>query len=191
MSFLAPQIPRMEELYGRPDEAAFVQPVTPDEYERISRSMKNGRAHDITLYIKKESGYIFIAKHFYPPGLYRAPSGAAKPGEDFQDGARREAREETGVDIELVRYIMRINVRFENEAIHIDWTSHIFLADYIKGDIEPRDKREIKEARLIYPGEMPGFAKKMRETKVGGLNYRAFLTEEVGKRLKHDKFPKT
>ena len=79
---------------------------------------------------------------------------------------------------------MRINVRFENESDRIDWTSHIFLADYIKGDIEPYDKREIKEARLIYPEQIHGFAKKMRDTKIGGLNYRAFLTEEVGKRLK-------
>ncbi|UCE65735.1 MAG: NUDIX hydrolase [Candidatus Zixiibacteriota bacterium] len=183
MSFLAQQIPLMESLFGYPDELAFVQPVTADEYKRIAGSMKNRRAHDLTLYIKKDDGYIFIAKHFYPPGLYRAPSGAARPGEDFKDGALREAREETGVEIELVKYIMRINVRFENEADRIDWTSHIFLANYISGDIEPQDKREIKEARLIFPDEIPGFAEKMRETKIGGLNYRAFLTVEVGKRL--------
>jgi 8-oxo-dGTP pyrophosphatase MutT (NUDIX family) len=175
----------MEDLYGRPDEAAFVQPVTPYEYERIARSMKDDRAHDITLYIKKDNGYIFIAKHFYPPGLYRAPSGGVRPEEDFQDGALREAREETGVDIKLTEYIMRIDVGFESESDRIDWTSHIFLADYVKGDIEPYDKREIKEARLVYPDEIPGFAKKMRETKIGGLNYRAFLTEEVGKILNY------
>ena len=183
MSYLALQIQQMEKLYGCPDEIAFVQPVTPEEYKRIARSMKNGRAHDITLYIKKEDGYIFIAKHFYPPGLYRAPSGGVKPGEDFQDGAKREAREETGVDIDLVKYILRIQVRFENESDRIDWTSHIFLADYVKGEIEPQDKREIKEARLIYPHQIPGFIEKMRETKIGGLNYRAFLTEEISKRL--------
>jgi len=183
MSYVAPQIPRMEKLYGHPDKATFVQPVTPEEYERIALSMKNDRAHDITLYIRKDDGYIFIAKHFYPPGLYRAPSGGVRLDEDFRDGALREAREETGADIELMKYIMRINVRFENEFDRIDWTSHIFLADYIRGDIEPYDKREIKEARLVYPDEIPGFAEKMRETKIGGLNYRAFLTEEVGKRL--------
>jgi len=183
LNFLAPQIPRMEKLYGSPDELGYVQTVTPYEFERIARSMKNDRAHDITLYIRKDHGYIFIAKHFYPPGLYRAPSGGARPDENFEDGARREGREETGTDIELIKYIMRIKVRFENESDRIDWTSHIFLADYIDGEIEPYDKREIKEARLIYPDEIPGFVEKMRETKIGGLNYRAFLTEEVSKRL--------
>ena len=93
-----------------------------------------------------------------------------------------------GVDIKLTEYIMRIDVRFENESDRIDWTSHIFLADYIKGDIEPYDKREIKEARLVYPDEIPGFAVKMRETKIGGLNYRAFLTDEMSKRLINNSF---
>jgi len=183
VSYLAPQIPLMEQLYGSPDELGYVQKVTRNEYARIARSMKNGRAHDITLYIKNNNGYIFIAKHFYPPGMYRAPSGGVRPDEDFTTGAGREALEETGADIELVRYLIRIEVKFENASDIINWTSHIFLADYLSGNIEPRDKKEIKEARLIYPDEIPGFIVKMRETKIGGLNYRAFLTEEVSKRI--------
>lgn len=183
MSYLLPQVPLMETEYGRPDELSYIQHVTPEEFRRIAGSMKNGRAHDITLYIKKDNGYIFIAKPFYPPGLFRAPSGGVKPGENYAEGACREALEETGVDIKLVKYILRINVRFENGPDLIDWTSHIFLADYIRGTIDPRDKREIKEARLIYPHQIPGFIEKMKETNIGGLNYRAFLTAEMSKRL--------
>jgi ADP-ribose pyrophosphatase YjhB (NUDIX family) len=185
LSYLAPQVPGMEKEYGRPDELNYVQKVTPDEYDRIARSMKQGRSHDITLYIRKDGGYIFIAKPFYPPGLFRAPSGGVNPNEDYQAGARREALEETGADIKLVKYILRIRVRFENESDIIEWTSHIFLADYINGDIDPHDKREIKEARLIYPHQIPGFMEKMKETKIGGLNYRAFLTGEMSKRLEN------
>jgi 8-oxo-dGTP pyrophosphatase MutT (NUDIX family) len=173
----------MEKEFGRPDKLSFVQQVTPDEFDRIARSMKHGRSHDITLYIRKNSGYIFIAKPFYPPGLFRAPSGGVKPEEDYVEGARREALEETGTDIKLVEYILRINVKFEKRLDIIDWTSHIFLADYINGDIYPQDKREIKEARLIFPHQIPGFIEKMKETKIGGLNYRAFLTTEMSKRL--------
>ncbi len=40
-----------------------------------SLRLDNGRAHDVTLYIEKDNGYIFIAKPFYPAGLFRAPSG--------------------------------------------------------------------------------------------------------------------
>ena len=183
MSYFAPQTPLMESSYGLPEELGYTQPVTPREYDRIFASMKHGRAHDITLYIGKDGGYIFTAKHFYPPGLYRAPSGGVKPGENFEDGAKREALEETGAEIKLLKYILRIKVRFENESKYIDWTSHIFTAEYIKGEIEPHDKHEIKEERLIYPDEIPGFISKMKATGIGGLNYRAFLTGEVKKRL--------
>ena len=183
MSYLAPQVPRMEKEYGRPDELSYLQKVTADEYERIARSMRDGRSHDITLYIRKDSGYIFIAKPFYPPGLFRAPSGGVKPDEDYEEGARREGLEETGTDIRLVNYIMRIKVRFEKSPDNIQWTSHIFMADYIKGKIEPLDKREIKEARLIFEHQIPGFIEKMKATGIGGLNYRAFLTTEMNKRL--------
>lgn len=183
MSYLDPQIPQMEKLSGSPEELEYIQPVTPQEYDRIASSMKHGRAHDITLYIKKDGGYIFIAKHIYPPGLYRAPSGGVKPGEYFEDGAKREALEETGTEIRLLKYILRIKVRFENESRRIDWTSHIFSAEYMKGEIEPRDKNEIKETRLIYPEEIPGFIEIMKKVDIGGLNYRAFLTQEMMKRL--------
>jgi ADP-ribose pyrophosphatase YjhB (NUDIX family) len=172
----------MEKEYGRPDELNYVQQVTPEEYDRIARSMKHGRSHDITLYIRKDDGYIFIAKPFYPPGLFRAPSGGVKPEEDYVEGARREALEETGTDIKLVEYILRINVKFENRPDIIDWTSHIFLADYIKGDLDPLDKREIKEARLIFSHQIPGFIEKMKAG-TGGLKYRAFLTGEMSRRL--------
>ncbi len=183
MSYIAPQVGSMEALYGKPEELSFVQAMTKRELSVVSGSMKNGRAHDITMYIKKNNGFIFIAKHFYPPGLFRAPSGGAVPNEHFEIAAKREALEETGTEIELEKYILRINVKFETEDEHINWVSHIFAADYISGDIKPRDVREIKEAKLIYPDEIPRFISAMRNSKISGLNYRAFLSEEANKRL--------
>ena len=107
------------------------------------------------------------------------------PDEDFVDGARREAMEETGTEIELQKYLLRIGVRFIAAENHIDWISHIFLAEHVKGDIDPHDTREIREALLISPDQIPEFCELMRKTGVGGLNYRAFLTEEVGRILNY------
>lgn len=183
MSFISSQMEGIERLYGKPDCLDKTQEMTVDELAIVRASMKEGRAHDITLYIKKGSGYIFIAKPFYPPGLYRAPSGGVHRGEDFEAGARREALEETGVDIELERYILRINVRFHSPGESLDWTSHIFTARYTRGKIEPIDKNEIREAKVVYPHEIPGLQEMMRNSGSGGLIYRAFLTEESAKRL--------
>ncbi len=173
----------MEMLYGKPDCLSTTQKMTAGELAVVRASMKEGRAHDITLYIKKGDGYIFIAKPFYPPGLYRAPSGGVRRGEDFESGAKREALEETGVDIELGKYILRINVRFQSLEKSIDWTSHIFTAQYRSGEIEPLDKEEIREAKVIHLHEIPKLQEMMVNSGSGGLIYRAYLTEESGKRL--------
>ncbi len=183
MSFISAQTEKMEMLYGKPDCLSTTQKMTAEELAVVRASMKDGRAHDITLYIKKGDGYIFIAKPFYPPGLYRAPSGGVKPGEDFESGAKREALEETGVDIELEKYILRINVRFKSPDESLDWTSHIFTARYTGGEIEPLDKGEIREAKIVYLHEIPGLQEMMRNSGSGGLVYRAYLTEESSRRL--------
>jgi 8-oxo-dGTP pyrophosphatase MutT (NUDIX family) len=183
LSFTAPQVGDMIKIYGQPEYLTRIQPMTPKELAIVRSSMKNGRAHDITLYIVKDDGFIFIAKPFYPPGLFRAPSGGIMPGETFVEGAKREAKEETGTVIELTRFVLQIDVHFQTENEHIDWTSYIFAADYVKGRIDPLDRKEIKEARLIHPREIPDFIRLMAESGSGGLIYRAFLTEEMTKRL--------
>ena len=105
------------------------------------------------------------------------------PDEDFVAGAKREAMEETGVEIELERYILRIDVRFHTGDDYIDWTSYIFAANYVNGKITPIDTSEIREARLVSRDEIPGLMEMMSKSGVGGLAYRAYLTNESGKRL--------
>jgi 8-oxo-dGTP pyrophosphatase MutT (NUDIX family) len=173
----------MERLYGVPDHLSHTQKTNPEELARIHHSMKRGRSHDITLFIAKDDSYIFIAKPFYPPGLFRAPSGGVQPDEDFITGAKREALEETGTEIELVKYILRIDIRFDCPPDAIDWTSHIFKARWIRGEIAPRDTHEISAARLAHLDEIPKFREIMLKSGVSGLTYRAFLTDEALKRL--------
>lgn len=90
-----------------PLEVAFEIPYRASEFDFLKRSQKHGRAHDVTLVIFRGPEIAVIAKPHYPPGLYRPPSGGVNPGESFEAGALREAREETGLDIALVRYLAR------------------------------------------------------------------------------------
>ncbi|MCP4584040.1 MAG: NUDIX hydrolase [candidate division Zixibacteria bacterium] len=190
MSYLrADDIASMEDKYGRPAEFETEIEMTPNELDVVRRSQKNGRAHDLTMFIFKGNQFLFIAKHFYPPDLFRAPSGAANPGESIIDGARREAYEETGVDIELERYLARIRVKFINShdtRESIDWTSHVFKARYIAGDVYPKDTREIREARFVGFDEIPRFNEIMLKVGIGGFQYRVFLTEKTMKLLQRD-----
>jgi ADP-ribose pyrophosphatase YjhB (NUDIX family) len=190
MSYITEKdIGAIERLYGKPPFFEAEIDMTPLEFERLRASQVHGRAHDITLFIFKGDKLLFNAKHFYPEGLYRAPSGAAKPGEGLVEGALREAFEETGTVIELERFLARIKVRFFNKQKpqeHVDWTSYVFKARYISGEISPRDKREIREARLVDFDEIPKFNKIMIKSGIAGFRYRVFLTEIAMKLLEKD-----
>ena len=183
------ELTQIENLYGKPVELQAEFAMSPDEFNFVRSTQKHGRAHDITLFIFDNDKLLFIAKHPYPDGLYRAPSGAAKPGEGIINGARREAYEETGAEIELEKYLAKIKVRFfnsENIDDHIKWISYVFKARYISGNVKPNDKHEIKEAKFIDPNDIPKFNETMRKSSIGGFHYRAFLTENVMKLLEAD-----
>jgi 8-oxo-dGTP pyrophosphatase MutT (NUDIX family) len=158
--------------YGYPPVIHMTQVVDPEEWEFIRSTQHYGRAHDVTMFIFKGAEVLVIAKHHYPPGLFRPPSGAVRPGESLVEGAMREAYEETGCRIELCRYILQINVRFTDGKGSIPWTSHVFTGRWISG--------EIREVRLASLNEFDTYKQIIRQkTTSGGLNYRARLHDEV------------
>ena len=172
-------IDEMAARYGRPETAAFSFPVGDREYEFIRSTQRDGRRHDVTAYIFKGDQVIVIAKHFYPPGMYRAPSGGIRPGESIEDGIAREVLEETGTEILLERFLLRTAVDFTNASGVIDWMSLVFQARYVSGDFEFTDKREIREVRLAGLDEFASFGRIMRTLDLGGLHYRAALHERL------------
>lgn len=172
-------IAEMERLYGEPDERTFGIAVTPEEFKRIRDSQIDGRNHDVTLYIRKDDQVVVIAKHIYPPELYRAPSGGLKPDESFHDGIFREVIEETGCEITVTDYVLRTSVAFTLGSDMIFWRSFVFLADYVSGDFQFTDHDEIRAVRLADWSEFDQFGAIMRQTAMGGLHYRAAMHEEL------------
>ncbi len=158
-------------------------PCKNSEFEFIKTTQKSGRAHDVTFYTFNEDKLIVNAKHAYPPGLFRAPSGGLKPGEDFETGIKREAYEETGVEIELEKFLLTINVTFTTGDRNLDWTSYIFKAKYLSGELNVIDTREIREVRYAYLNEFDKFKEVIKTLDWGGLSYRARLHDEVLKVL--------
>jgi ADP-ribose pyrophosphatase YjhB (NUDIX family) len=166
--------------FGYPPVVQMVAPVAAQELEFIRSTQKDGRAHDITMFIFKGQQVLVIAKHSYPPGLFRPPSGAIHPGENLVDGAMREAYEETGCRVELTKYILQVNVAFTDGRYQIPWKSHVFTGRYRDGQLKPIDTKEIREVRLAGLEEFERFKEIIRtKTTSGGLNYRARLHDEV------------
>ena len=183
MYFTPHMIREVANKYGYPPIIKMIAPVDAREYDFIRSTQSYGRCHDITLYIFKGNRVIVNSKHHYPPGLYRAPSGGLKPHEDFLEGVEREVYEETGVKMELLKYILQVNVSFSFGTKLIPWKSHVFTARHISGKIAPVDIGEIREAKLADLSEFDNFKKIIATMESGGLHYRARLHDEVLKFL--------
>ncbi len=176
----------MAERFGEPTLQQYRFEVTEQELHRIRSSQKHGRDHDVTLYVQKDDHLIVIAKPFYPPGIFRAPSGGLNPGESFDDGINREVAEEIGCEIELERFLLRTRVDFVYQADSIRWRSFVFMARYLRGDFDYTDHREIREVQVVDWVEFANFGRWMRQTDIGGLHYRAALHDTVTELLARD-----
>ena len=192
-------IREVEQRYGTPVEIAREYEMTPEQLDIVRLGQKHGRCHDVTLVIvDDERNIVVVRKPSYPLGAYRTPSGGVEVGESFDDGAIREAKEETGLDIVLEKYLIRANVRFRRLGFHpdpfhpnecgrdrvptydtsevIDWTTHVLQARPTGGKLQPLDTKEIVEARKATVAEITG---PIREALIAsgspGLRYRAEL----------------
>jgi len=170
----------VESRFGRPAEIYLNYEMSEREFEMVRASQRQGRAHDVTLFIIDNGKIVVIKKPMYPAGAYRPPSGGVAPGEPFVDGALREAYEETGLVISLERYILRARVKFSHGDRMIDWTSHVFAAVPIGGKLEPIDTHEIVEALSVDVQELMGSIRRaLLSSGSTGLRYRSDLTDAV------------
>ncbi|HEY2542442.1 MAG TPA: NUDIX hydrolase [Gaiellaceae bacterium] len=115
------------------------------------------RTHDVTLFILDVAGRLaLIRKPQFERDVWRTPGGGIQPGEDFVAGAVREALEETGLHVELRRYLVDAHALFRNEGRELPWRTHVFLAETSDDEIVIGDPHEIAEARWGTPAELAG-----------------------------------
>jgi 8-oxo-dGTP pyrophosphatase MutT (NUDIX family) len=156
--------------YGEPAVVEWQGEIT--EREFAIATYDPDRTHDVTLFILKEDRLALIRKPMFAPGLWRPPGGGVKPGEDVVAAVEREGLEETGLRIELERYLVDMRARFVHEhgleappakptppgqkTGALDWRTHVFLARTEDEAIAPLDTEEIAEARWGTLEELAG-----------------------------------
>ncbi len=180
MSYLKKeQIEELERQFGVPARLQIRCEISEPEFTMLRRSRKGVRSHDVTLFIFRDRSYgdfVAISKHMFPDGIYRAPSGAVHPGEEFVVGALREGKEETGLDAQLDRFLLQIEATFTHGGESEPWTSYVFTALAPEGMLHPIDTDEIKEARWVTLSELQGDIRaRMLSTGAGLFCYRVFL----------------
>ena len=143
----------------------------------VQKSVQQKRFHDVTLLIEGPDGrFALMSKHSYPPGIFRSPSGGVKPGEDLATGAIREAKEETGLAVDLKRFLLQITLDISHKGEIATWDSYIFHATTADTRLKPTDLKEVKDAAWAGREHLQAMVLKLKETGNGGLIYRGDLT---------------
>jgi len=155
--------------YGEPAVVEWESEISEQEFSLATYDP--ARTHDVTLFIlgrpdldargrpqvgrAAEQRLALIRKPMFPPDIWRPPGGGVKPGEDFVAAVGREGLEETGLRIELERYLVDMHARFVHGRV-LDWRTHVFLATTADEAISPLDTDEIAEARWGTLEELAG-----------------------------------
>ena len=96
------------------------------------------------------------------------------------DGAVREAKEETGLDVEIKDYALCILVSFSCGEENAQWTTHVMTASPLSGELDPQDVKEIASARWIEWAKLLSEVNPVLvDSGSGGLAYRARIHEKV------------
>lgn len=176
----------LRQRYGDPRVLRWEGEVSPEEYALAT--YEAGRTHDVTLFIFAGDRLALIRKPMYPDGIWRPPGGGVHEGEDFVAGAAREALEETGLEIELERYLVATEAEFRCGDKRLEWRTHVFSARAVPGDnllLAPRDAKEIEAARWGTLAELDGpIRERILATGRALWRYRIALHDEVGEALR-------
>ncbi len=145
----------LRERFGAPVVLEWDGEISDREWEIATYNP--ARIHDVTLFILDPARRLaLIRKPHFADGVWRPPGGGIKPGEDFVAGAVREALEETGLRIELRRYLVATDAVFRNDGRELPWQTHVFLAETEDEELAPEDPDEIAAARWGTLDELAG-----------------------------------
>ena len=94
-------------------------------------------------------GRLLLVRLSYGGDAWSFPAGAVRRGEDPEQAARRELREETGCEANAVRALGVLDGTLAGAPNRV----HVFATRI--ADIPRCDKREVIEARLFPPHSLP------------------------------------
>lgn len=87
-------------------------------------------------------------------GYWALPGGRVEPGENVNETVVREVKEETGLDVVIVRKIGEYHEQGTHDGVEYDYYPACFLVKVVGGGIRPQ-LSEIQEIKLFSISEVP------------------------------------
>lgn len=146
--------------FGEPHRQTHAIDITQRTYRSWMRKITTGPVScrgEVIMVIVRPNGTILVhTKDFYPPGVYRLPSGRVLWNEKVQTTLRREVTEETNLDVGVEDFLGLIEYAFCCHGNTLPFVSYLFHLEELGGDLRCRDHNEgITDFREASIGEFP------------------------------------
>lgn len=113
------------------------------------RTWRKAPIFGISVIVTNNAGEVMLLKHSYGPKAWGLPGGGMRVGEDPQACAKRELREEVGLEVAELQPLGVLQETLSGSP----HTSHVFTAQ-VSATPKP-DGREILEARFFPEDALP------------------------------------
>lgn len=137
-----------------------------------------GRFAEVCMVVRRPAGTLLLStKTFYPAGAHRLPTGGIDAGEMIEAAVLRETHEETGLVVELRRFLAAITY-LDGPAGPPVFHTFAFLLDERGGTLGPLDPHEqISEYIEVRPAQLPAVADRLaaiRDDAAAGATWSAW-----------------
>lgn len=96
-------------------------------WRRAQDLVNKDRFGEVVFCVERPNGKIItVTSPDYPKGVFRIPTGGIFYGEDILDAVRREAREELGLFVSVMRFVGVLRIRFTHGGEAIPFYSFLF-----------------------------------------------------------------
>ena len=133
-------------------------------FELWEEKVLSDRRGEVVLVVQRADQEVLLhTKIFYPPGVYRLPSGGVSWDETVFDALQREVYEETGFTTCQERLLGLVSYEFQGDGRSIPFVSYVFLLTGIEGRPIVQDPDEqISDFCWLPVGELPAVAATLR-----------------------------
>ena len=149
------EIVQLSQRYGQPLER-LVTLSTKKPFDPLNKKDRYG---EVCMVVRRKNGRLLtMIKTYYPEGAYRLLTGGINRRERIYDALLRETAEETGLDVNVNRFLAAVAYRLRGKEEPIFYT-FAFLLDETGGTLSITDDGEqIADFREIEQDELPAVA---------------------------------